>query len=296
MKYLNLSKGFTPYKGEEISFKKFIFAGGEPHIKIDTTTLGCGERVMITQRIATSEDFIFLLLAAEALQQSGSISELYLTLPYFPGARQDRRMVEGEPFTLKVYANLINEASFDEVVILDPHSDVTPALINNVTVVNNHVFVDQAILDIEGMVPEHYVSLVSPDAGASKKITSLAKYVQIQDIIKCDKDRDVTNGNIKGFEVHSKNIQGKTCVIVDDICDGGGTFVGLAQKLREEGAKRVYLVVTHGIFSKGFKQLNAYFDGIYTTDSFPNIDDKLFTQRWDNTIHKVVQIKLNEFL
>jgi ribose-phosphate pyrophosphokinase len=294
MKYLNLDEDFKPFDGEEINYSGFIFNGGEPHIKLDLEDMR-PSNIMITTRITCSDDLIILMLAAEVLRQSGLVEDLYLTLPYFPGARQDRRMVEGEPFTIKVYADLINSMMLDEVVILDPHSDVTGALVNNVTILSNVEFVRQALADIEGEVDEHFTTIVSPDAGAAKKVIKLAQELGIEQVVKCDKDRDVKNGNIKSFNVYAESIKGP-CLIVDDICDGGGTFIGLAKALKEKGASKVYLAVTHGIFSKGFKELNQDLDGIYTTDSFPNVDNESFTLRYDNTFHKVKQIKLNEFL
>jgi ribose-phosphate pyrophosphokinase len=200
----------------------------------------------------------------DALRELYPINEMYLHLPYFPGARQDRRMVDGEPLTVKVYADIINSLKFDMVTILDSHSDVAPALIDNCKSLSNHEFVENVTNDLGGDVV-----LISPDAGSNKKMHSLCKYLDMDSFIRCDKDRDVSTGAIKGFNVFHDDFNKDTeYLIVDDICDGGGTFTGLAKELKTKGATRLSLAVTHGIFSKGFSQLNNYFDVIYTTKSF----------------------------
>ncbi len=83
------------------------------------------------------------------------------------------------------------------------------------------------------------------------------------------KNRDKT-GKITHTDVFSPApIEGYDCFIVDDICDGGRTFIELAKTLKEKGAEKIYLYITHGIFSNGFGDLSTYFEHIYTTNSFP---------------------------
>src|SRR5690606_20401798 len=143
----------------------------------------------------------------------------------------------------------------------------TPALLNNCHVINNHEFVRECLGDISDNDGRYNPIIISPDAGSNKKIKDLAKYIHELDggdtgnvitVVKCDKSRDVSTGNISGFEVYSDDLQGRDCIIVDDICDGGGTFIGLAQELEKKNAGSLYLIVTHGIFSKGLKELCGY--------------------------------------
>jgi ribose-phosphate pyrophosphokinase len=93
-------------------------------------------------------------------------------------------------------------------------------------------------------------------------------------VLECSKHRDVKTGQLSGFKVQSDDMQGRDCLIVDDICDGGGTFLGLAEALKAKGAGRLYLAISHGIFSKGVEPLTTVFDHIFTTDSIRN---------WENT-------------
>lgn len=273
MKYLNISEGFDPYNSKiihSINFESFVFNGGEPHIKIKDHI---SESVTITHRINSFNDFGLLAIAVDALRRIG-IKDIYLYLPYFPGARQDRVMIIGEPLTVKVYADMINVMNLSSVTIYDPHSEVTPALINNCIAKTNHKFVEKCLEDIYGDIIEKPFHLISPDSGANKKIKDLSEYLFPKFpffITKCDKTRNVKDGSISGFEVYNTDLEGRTCIIVDDICDGGGTFIGLAKELKKKNAGNLYLIVTHGIFSKGLTELFKHFKTIFTTDSISNI-------------------------
>jgi ribose-phosphate pyrophosphokinase len=259
---LNLSPGFEPF-GPGIQFKSFTFPGGEPHIKLLTPVKGCSVR--ITCRICNFADLGLLLMASNALRLAGA-RELRLLLPYFPAARQDRQMIEGEPLSVKVYAQIINSQEYSEVLIFDPHSEVTPALVDRVRVLPNYQFVKLCLAKTGAC------ALVAPDGGAQKKIYKLAQYLGSEisglRVIECGKQRDVSSGALTGFKVYAEDLAGKDCLVVDDICDGGATFVGLAQALRQHNAGRLHLAVSHGIFSKGIEPLASAFDTIFTSDSF----------------------------
>jgi len=258
MRYLNLNPEFIPFE-KGIEHESFMFSGGEPHIKLLEKTDGV-DSITITTRLNSFNHVGLLCVAVDALKRSG-VNHLHLFVPYFPGARQDRLMVAGEPLTVKVYADLVNQMKFETVTILDPHSDVTPALLNNVRVLSNHHFVHEVIKDLEEYV------LISPDAGALKKVFSLAKFLGTKNVVECGKVRNVVTGQLSSFSVSKPDLKGQTCIIVDDICDGGGTFLGLAEKLKEHNAGDLILIVTHGIFSKGTEELKKHYVAIHTTDS-----------------------------
>lgn len=266
MNILNLDTQFSPVVGNNISFEKFVFSGGEPHIKInpdfDTT-----QTVLITTRLHSFLDFGFLLLAVDALRRL-DVKKIEAFIPYFPAARQDRLMVKGEPLSVKVNAQLINALQLDKVYVFDPHSEVTPALLDNVEVIYNYDFVAEAI---QKMNAENLV-LISPDGGALKKIYKLSEHLGGIPVIECSKVRDVATGKLKSFTVYADDLKGKQGLIVDDICDGGGTFIGLAESLKAKGIDSLNIAVSHGIFSKGVVILQENFDKIYTTNSFQDIE------------------------
>lgn len=139
--------------------------------------------------------------------------------------------------------------------------------------------------------------LISPDAGSNKKIYDLAKSIGYDgEIIRCDKLRDIPTGQIIETIVYKNDLGGKDAIIVDDICDGGKTFIELAKVLKEKNVGKIYLVVTHGIFSAGFDSLGEYFDGIYCTNSVKDITDGTIVNTFSKhkTIHSLVK-QLNVF-
>lgn len=264
---LNLDPNFAPIQNqEEIKFNSFTFSGGEPHIKInpdfDTT-----QKVTITHRLNSFNDLGLLCITVDALRRM-DVKIIDLFIPYFPAARQDRVMIKGEALSVKVYADIINRLQLDKVFVFDAHSEVTPALVNNCEVIPNHTFI-QHVLKVVG----DNVKLISPDGGALKKIYKVSEFLGGIDVVECSKSRDVKTGKLSGFKVYEDDLNGMDCLIVDDICDGGGTFVGLAEELKNKNAGKLYLAVSHGIFNKGFEVLNC-FDGIFTTNSVKDFEDE----------------------
>ncbi|MBF02273.1 MAG: phosphoribosylpyrophosphate synthetase [Flavobacterium sp.] len=266
---LNLDPHFAPLGIQNtIAFQSFVFSGGEPHIKIvadfDTT-----QTVFVTHRLNSFNDLGLFCLAVDALRRMG-VKTTKAIIPYFPAARQDRVMIPGEPLSVKVYADIINALQLEEIQVFDPHSEVTPALLNNCTVIPNYQFVQEVIQKIG-----NEVLLISPDGGALKKIYKVSEYLGGVEVVECSKSRDVKTGKLSGFKVYSEDLEGKDCLIVDDICDGGGTFIGLAEELKSKNAGNLYLAVSHGIFNKGFDSLHV-FEKIFTTNSFKDIvNDKV---------------------
>ncbi len=158
---------------------------------------------------------------------------------------------------------------------MDPHSDVLEACINNITKYTNFGVTKMALDD----VGYENVCLVSPDAGAYKKIFDVATWFGIDEIITASKVRDVKTGKILKTVVPELSDNNMNYVIVDDICDGGRTFIELAKVIKEQKPDaKIYLVVTHGIFSAGFEELNNYFEMIYTTNSIKDIDNSKIKQ------------------
>lgn len=268
---LNLDKDFKPLDGKEIEFQIFTFSGGEPHIKINPS-FDIENEITITHRLNSFNNLGLLCLTVDALNRMGAkISNL--VIPYFPAARQDRVMVKGEPLSVKVYADIINNLGFKKVIVLDAHSEVTPALINNCDAITNHNFIKQ-VSEIIGSS----VKLISPDGGSLKKIYKVSEFLGGIEVIECSKSRDVRTGKLTGFKVYADDLEGQNCLIVDDICDGGGTFIGLADELKRKNAGKLYLAVTHGIFSKGFGELESCFTHIFTTNSIKELSHNCLTQ------------------
>jgi ribose-phosphate pyrophosphokinase len=268
----NLDENFNPHQATQvIQFESFLFSGGEPHIKINPD-FDHKEPISLTHRLNSFQDVGLLCLAVDALRRLG-VKEINLFIPYFPAARQDRVMVAGEPLSVKVYADIINALHLDSVTIYDAHSEVAPALLERCINIPNHDFIQKVVEKIG-----KEVVLISPDGGALKKIYKVSEAIGDIEVVECSKTREVKTGKLSGFKVYKDDLEGKDCLIVDDICDGGGTFIGLAEALNARNAGNLYLAVSHGIFSKGLDALGGYFTEIFTTDSVREIEHEKLTQ------------------
>lgn len=255
----------------DIQFKSIIFPDGQPHVKIDMESVAGLDKkapLHIIARLCNPNDLITVLFIKNTLDYL-EFGQIELHISYLLAARMDRVMLEGEPFSLKVIANLINQAAFKKVKIFDPHSEVSTALIDRSYTISNHDFVRDVLEEYFRKYAKENFCLVSPDAGALKKIHKLAQHLQIDNVVECMKERDLKTGALTNFKTTTENLQGQTCFIIDDICDGGGTFAGTAKMLKDKGASKVVLVVSHGIFSKGINIAGV--DEIYTTNSYRNI-------------------------
>lgn len=252
--------------GKEILIKKSTFPAGETMLSIDDDRYhNCAEQIagMIHLNFEGNSDIINLLMLTDAIRRFYKQGiRLSLSMPYFPYARQDRVCNKGESLSVKVIADLINSQNYHRVIIADAHSEVTPALLNNCWNRN----LDSCAGGLLGYCGQSNTVLVSPDAGANKKVFEFAKQKGYNSVVRADKTRDVATGKITGTVVYSEHIGNKDFLIIDDICDGGFTFVQLAKELRPLTNGKLYLYVTHGIFSKGYEELEKHFDKVFTVN------------------------------
>jgi ribose-phosphate pyrophosphokinase len=259
--------------------------------------------VKIKSRLNSFRDLEIIICATQALRDLG-VKEIHLFTPYFVGARSDRKFDQGSTNYLKnVICPIINSQKFETVSVIDPHSDVLEACLNNYVKEDNRRLVKFALPLIDNKDgAQQRVVLVSPDAGAYKKIFDVAQKFGIENVVTASKHRDIQTGKITHTEI--PNLPGSTgdsnsandgmkYVIVDDICDGGRTFIELAKAIKKERiSAKIYLVVTHGIFSAGLKELNQHFGGIFTTNSYSDMNDVEFSLRNDNEMHQLKQLNV----
>ncbi len=169
--------------------------------------------------------------------------KMSLCMAYIPNARMDRvHSLDYDVFTLKYFCEEINSLNFDSVVVLDPHSDVSSALINNCIVIDAANFVTSAIDYIKEETSDDLI-LVYPDATAAKRYAHKFENKYIQGI----KQRSWEEGKINDLKLVGDLdcVKDKNVLIVDDICCRGGTFMKSAEQLKELGAKDIYLYVSH---------------------------------------------------
>lgn len=258
------------YPGDQ--YERVDFSAGETQIRLKKETAdNCklAQEVVVTANIKDG-DLTRLGLLTSAIGGMVKYSQkMTLILPYFPYSRADRKFTKADGFGLGTAACIITLFRYDRVLTVDMHSNV--------------IETDYCMLGFKNLSPlsmisaalnaEQYrmgsrdISILLPDAGAHRYDLSRLKVPVYQ----CQKTRIAETGVLSGFivpEVHTKH-----ALIVDDICDGGGTFVGIADTLKfQQPEVTLGLYVTHGIFSKGLENLNKRFGRVYCTDTFNTPD------------------------
>lgn len=199
---------------------------------------------------------------------------LRLEMPYIPNARMDRVKQIDDVLTLKWFAEFINSLGFDSVDVLDPHSNVAMALINNVRAMDVKHYIDCAI---QWMVRHDMNPLLCyPDEGATKRYSGLLP----MEYVFCIKHRDWRTGKIERLELtEPEKVNGRNILIVDDICSRGGTFTHTAKALKEAGAGDVMLYVTHceNTIQKGTVLTDGLISRVFTTSSILRIEHEKIT-------------------
>ena len=255
-----------------LPIKPITFPGGEIGVQLPFGRAMNPDPMVINAKLRCSDDVMLLAMTRDALTRAG-VKEVGLFMPYIPYARQDRVCTPGESLSVKVFADMINAMRFDRVTVVDPHSEVATALIDRVRVVSQVDILQSWKLFQDFVKRASPATFVSPDAGANKKTAEIAKLFGHYSFIRADKLRELSTGKIIETRVYCDRMDGRLdgqvveCFICDDICDGGRTFIELAKALREKGAAKVHLFVTHGIFSQGTSAMYPHLDSVWTTNS-----------------------------
>lgn len=248
------------YNGKPVEMNHF--PDGTLLMKEDVT----GEKeATLTWLFENNEELVALYFLTKHLQGKG-ITDIVLQMPYIPNARQDRVKKPEDIFTLKYFAELINSLEFKKVVVLDPHSYVSEALIDRMEIRTPQRNVEKVLADLEKKGAKN-ILMFYPDEGAMKRYAGMFDRPYAFGI----KKRDWATGEIRGLEVsgQAELVEGSTVLIVDDICSKGGTFYYSGKALKELGAKEVYLYVSHcenSIF-EGEILRSDVIERVYSTDS-----------------------------
>lgn len=233
-----------------------FFPGGEPHVKAAAVT---GD-VLLYLKLRTWADVGFAALVIDALHRSLRVRLFRVFIPYFPGARQDKPSF-GTAGTLDVMHALLLQHG--PVYVLDPHSSVLGAYLRH------GCWLMPADLPLQ--VKPDVVGIICPDEGAfARAFAFRAKFYPTSAIVLCHKNRNPDTGHLSGYRMDPLPAAGRY-IIVDDICDGGGTFNLLAEAFKADAlgaASRLELFVSHGIFSKGLEALDPAIEHITTTNSW----------------------------
>ena len=268
MQQLNL----VHLEDSDIKYSISRFPDGE--VQISLGDFSHKEQIQVKCRITNAEDLFILMQVLDILDRH-EVSYV-LSIYYLMGMRMDRVMNFNRPFTLKIVLNSLKNCNADNIKILEPHSDV---------------YYDFRFggkfteLYIEGSPSNtvwHGYQMVLPDAGAKERYD----FQYVGTALTCSKVRDLTTGKILEIKIDNPEaISDKPLLILDDLCDGGDTFCGIAKAFNSIGIpkERLNIAVTHMVNPKGIKNLSENFNHVWFTNSYKD---------WDNLPKNVTMLKV----
>ena len=243
------------------------FSDGELRVEIEENVRGHDTFIIQSTCSPTNKNVMEIMLIADALKRS-SASRITAVVPYYGYARQDRRVRSARvPISAKVVADMFASVGIDRVLTIDLHSETIQGFFDMPA---DNVYATKLMIDdIKENNQRDEVIVVSPDVGGVVRSRALAKYLDDTDLAIIDKRRAATNEsevmNIIG------EIDGKVCIVPDDIVDTAGTLCNAASALKSKGAKAVKAYITHPVLSgPAIKRLNnSDIDEIVVTNSIP---------------------------
>ena len=250
------------YRVEQVKFIEF--SDGASTVKIDEITEEYKFITVVVDSSTPCDKILWqLMLVRDAIarQYVGATKKplVNLNIPYMPYARADRVFEVGNPLPLDLFFTQISKL-FHKVITMDLHSDVISW---GPLIEHKQCDIFRSFAVSNGLHKRRDWVLVAPDKGSTLKARNTQDIFNVP-MVYGDKTRDISTGKITSIYIkeHDVDLVGKTTVIVDDICDGGGTFIPLAEELKEQGASEVWLFVTHGIFAKGLNIFKGKIDKI----------------------------------
>ena len=268
MQQLNL----VHLEDSDIKYSISRFPDGEVQISLEE--FSHKEQIQVKCRITNAEDLFILMQVLDILDRH-EVSYV-LSIYYLMGMRMDRVMDFNRPFTLKIVLNSLKNCNADNIEILEPHSDIY----------YDYRFGGKFTeLYIEGSPSNtvwHGYQMVLPDAGAKERYD----FQYVGTALTCSKVRDLTTGKILEIKIDNPEaISDKPLLILDDLCDGGDTFCGIAKAFNSLGIskERLNIAVTHMVNPKGIKNLSENFNHVWFTNSYED---------WENLPENVTMLKV----
>ena len=248
------------------------FADGEIYVQVKESVRG--DDVFIVQPLCNpvNENLVELLIIIDAFKRA-SAKTITAVIPYYGYARQDRKTSGREAITAKLVADLLTTAGADRVLAMDLHTGQIQGFFN---ILVDHIFATPILVDyVKGLnIPQEDMVVVSPDTGGVQRSRHFAKQLECPLAI-IDKRRDKHNEAIAAHVIG--DVEGKICVMFDDIIDTAGTITEAAKLLKSKGAKKVYIGAAHAVFSgPALERLeNAPIEECIVTNTIPWDTDKL---------------------
>jgi ribose-phosphate pyrophosphokinase len=262
------------------------FSDGEVRVEIRENVRGRDVFMLQSTCAPTNDNLMELMVMADAIKRA-SASRITAVLPYFGYARQDRRPRSARvPISAKVVADMLAVAGVNRVLTVDLHADQIQGFFN---VPVDNVYASPLLVD--HALAQQYANpiVISPDVGGVARARAIAKMINDTDLAIIDKRRSVANEsevmNVIG------DVEGRTCIIVDDIVDTAGTLCQAAAALKAKGAMRVVAYITHAVLSgAAVERINASaLDAVYVTDTIPPTPETKACRR-------IVQLSLDRLL
>jgi len=239
------------------------FADMEIFIEIQENVRGRDCFVVQSTSFPANDNLMELLVLIDALKRA-SARRITAVVPYYGYARQDRKPGPRTPISAKLVANLLERAGTDRVLTLDLHAGQIQGFFDIPT--DNLFAAPVMVRDIQENLTSNNLVIVSPDVGGVVRARGLAKRINVPIAI-CDKRREKA-GESEVMNVIGE-VEGKRCILIDDIVDSGGTLCNAADALLAQGASEVMAYITHGVLSGGAvsRVSNSRLKSLVITDS-----------------------------
>ena len=242
------------------------FANGEIYCEIDKNVRGADVFVIQSTCAPVNEHLMELLITVDALKRA-SANSITAVVPHYGYSRQDRKSAPRTPITAKLVADMMTIAGCSRVVTMDLHAGQIQGFFN---IPFDNIFASPVILDWvqKNLDPKNLIT-VSPDAGGVERVRYYAKRMNA-DLALIDKRR--TGPNVAEAMNVIGDVNGKDCIIIDDMIDTAGTLVQAAKALRKNGAKKIYAAATHPVFSHpAIERISACeeLEAVIVTDTIP---------------------------
>lgn len=260
MKTINLAR--QDYN--EIGYRIHYFPDGQLQLEITDCLCNFKDELKVVSRLCHGNDLFILLQLDDILKRNGI--KYKLIIPYLTAGRCDRLFNYGQAITVDIITNILKGLYCSKIEILEPHSGRSIDEKCNIFGVTNYMLKEVNI--------KFPCNIALPDRGALDRTLDLIRNWKDRGIIVCSKVRDSKTNKLSGFKVENtmNYVEGRPIYLVDDLCDGGGTFLGLAEKLRELNPESLNLMVTHAIQPEGLAKVSKAYDKVYITNSFNDWD------------------------
>lgn len=257
-------------ENSDIKYTIFSFPDGEKQISIDSE-IDRKQEIKVICRVTNADELFILMQVNDILSRHGVKWCLYIT--YLMSMRMDRVMDFNRPFSLSIVSNILKNFSCCDIEVLEPHSERLIDLLE--------CYEDSLIRLIDEDYLEN-VTIVFPDEGSLKRYQ---ENFYPDTIIVFKKKRNLETGKIESFEIISENVVSHNFVFIDDLCDGGGTFLGGLEVLKEKYPDGKFtLIVCHAVNEQGLRKVLDKFDRVIISNSYKDWDkiiksDKLIVEK-----------------